>query len=228
MRDYKKTSKADLERKRTLFIEIGLAVALLVVILAFEMKSYDKQTIDLAQRQVQNVEEEMAQITEQNQPPPPPPPQQQQTTIIEIVDDDVEVDEDLDIDVESDEETKAEEYVPPAEEEDDEEEEEQIFTVVEDNPEFIGGQAALMKYLAKNIKYPQMARETGISGTVYVRFVVEKDGSVSQVRIARGIGGGCDEEAMRVVKSMPKWKPGRQRGKPVRVNFTLPVKFVLQ
>ncbi len=228
MRDYKKTSKADLERKRTLFIEIGLAVALLVVILAFEMKSYDKQTIDLAQRQVQNVEEEMAQITEQNQPPPPPPPQQQQTTIIEIVDDDVEVDEDLDIDVESDEETKAEEYVPPAEEEDDEEEEEQIFTVVEDNPEFIGGQAALMKYLAKNIKYPQMARETGISGTVYVRFVVEKDGSVSQVRIARGIGGGCDEEALRVVKSMPKWKPGRQRGKPVRVNFTLPVKFVLQ
>ncbi len=228
MRDYKKTSKADLEKKRTLFIEIGLVIALLVVILAFEMKSYDKQTIDLAQRQVQNVEEEMAQITEQNQPPPPPPPQQQQTTIIEIVDDDVEVDEDLDIDVESDEETKAEEYVPPADEEDDDEEEEQIFTVVEENPEFVGGQAALMKFLSKNIKYPQMARETGISGTVYVRFVVEKNGSVSQVKVVRGIGGGCDEEAMRVVKMMPKWKPGRQRGKPVRVNFTLPVKFVLQ
>jgi protein TonB len=227
MRDMKKTAKADLESKRALFIEIGLALALLFVILAFEMKSYDKNTIDLAQRQVENVEEEIAQITEQNQPPPPPPPPQQQTTIIEIVDDDVEVEEDLEIDVEADEETEAEEYVPPVEEEE-EEEDNQIFTVVEDNPEFKGGQAALMKFLAKNITYPQMAKETGIQGTVYVRFVVEKDGHVSQVKIARGIGGGCDEEAMRVVKMMPKWKAGRQRGKAVRVNFTLPVKFVLK
>jgi protein TonB len=84
-----------------------------------------------------------------------------------------------------------------------------------------------MKFLQDNIKYPQMARESGIQGTVYVTFVVERNGNVTDVKILRGIGGGCDEEAVRVVQNMPKWEPGKQRGKPVRVQFNMPIKFTL-
>ena len=94
-------------------------------------------------------------------------------------------------------------------------------------PGFPGGDVARMKYLRDNMKYPQMARESGIQGKVFVTFVVEKDGKVTDVRVLRGIGGGCDEEAIRVVKSMPKWNPGKQRGKPVRVQFNLPIIFKL-
>jgi protein TonB len=104
----------------------------------------------------------------------------------------------------------------------------EIFTVVEQNPEFPDGQAALMKYLAANIKYPTLARENNISGKVILQFVVDEDGGISDIKAARGIGGGCDEEAIRVVKSMPKWKPGKQRGRPVKVRFTLPVSFKLE
>ncbi len=109
-----------------------------------------------------------------------------------------------------------------------EQEEDQIFMVVEQMPEFPGGEEALYKYLAGNITYPQMAKESGIQGRVYVTFIVEQDGSISDVRVLRGIGGGCDEESIRVVKAMPKWKPGKQRGKPVRVQYNLPVKFSLE
>ncbi len=106
--------------------------------------------------------------------------------------------------------------------------EDDIFTVVEDSPEFPGGSEALNKFLEKNIEYPELARQNEIQGTVYATFVVEKSGKVNHVRILRGIGGGCDEEAMRVVKLMPKWKAGKQRGKPVRVQFNLPMKFSLK
>jgi len=95
-------------------------------------------------------------------------------------------------------------------------------------PEFPGGMAALMKYLAENIKYPSLAKESGIQGRVFINFVVEPDGAISNVKVLRGIGGGCDEEAVRVVERMPKWSPGKQRGKPVRVSYNLPVKFTLQ
>ncbi len=107
-------------------------------------------------------------------------------------------------------------------------EELEIFTVVESMPEYIGGDEARMSFLQENIKYPQLARESGIQGTVFVTFVVETNGSVTDVRVLRGIGGGCDEEAVRVVKIMPKWKPGMQRSKPVRVQFTMPIRFTLQ
>ena len=106
--------------------------------------------------------------------------------------------------------------------------EEEVFTVVEENPTFPGGETALYEYLGANIKYPEEAKELGIQGRVFVNFVVEKDGSVSNARVLRGIGGGCDEEALRVVKSMPKWTPGKQRGIPVRVSYNLPIKFTLQ
>ena len=113
-------------------------------------------------------------------------------------------------------------------EEEEEEEEQQIFTVVENDPEFPGGMEALYKYLAQNIKYPQLARDNNITGRVYVTFVVERDGSITGCRVLRDIGGGCGQEAIRVVKAMPKWHPGKQRGKAVRVQFNLPVNFNLQ
>ena len=103
-----------------------------------------------------------------------------------------------------------------------------MFTIVEEMPAYPGGDDKLYEYLGKNIKYPQIARESGIQGRVFVNFVVEPDGSVSNVKVMRGIGGGCDEEAVRVIKTMPKWKPGKQRGKAVRVTYTIPVVFKLQ
>jgi periplasmic protein TonB len=104
----------------------------------------------------------------------------------------------------------------------------QIFTIVEQMPSFLGGEEKLFEYLSKNIKYPSMARENGITGTVYVTFVVEGNGKITDVKKLRGIGGGCDEEAIRVVKNMPDWKPGKQNGKSVRVQFNLPIKFTLR
>ncbi|RLD59293.1 MAG: energy transducer TonB [Bacteroidetes bacterium] len=222
--DKKKSPKADLERKKMLFTQIGLIFALAVVLLAFEWKSYEKQELSIMNRMVDDTPEEMVEITLQEKPPPPPKPPQQ-TTVIEIVEDDVEIEDEIEIDVEADEETIVEEYIPI--EDDDEEEETQIFTVVESMPGFPGGDAARMKYLASNIKYPTLARESGIQGRVFVTFVVETNGQVTDVKILRGIGGGCDEEAMRVIKNMPKWNPGKQRGKSVRVQFNMPILFKL-
>jgi protein TonB len=124
--------------------------------------------------------------------------------------------------------TKNIETTPVKVEEEEEEEEVEIFTVVENDPEFPGGTEALYKYLATNIKFPQLARDNNISGRVYVTFVVERDGSITGARVLRDIGGGCGAEAIRVVKAMPKWTPGKQRGKPVRVQYNLPVAFILQ
>jgi protein TonB len=108
------------------------------------------------------------------------------------------------------------------------EEEGKIFTVVEEMPGFPGGEGKLFEYLQKNIKYPPVARENGIQGRVYVTFVVDKDGKIKDAKILRGIGGGCDEEALRVVRSMPQWKAGRQNGRSVQVQYNLPVNFTLK
>ncbi|MBG0783410.1 MAG: energy transducer TonB [Bacteroidales bacterium] len=224
--EIKKTPEADLENKKTLFRQIGLIVALAAVFFAFEYRSYDKRTLELMDRPVEDITEEIIPITEQKVKPPPPPPPKQ-VTVLKVVEDDVEVEDDIEIDVEVDQDTEIEVYVPPVMEEE-EVVEAEIFTVVESMPEFPGGQAKMMEFIAQNIKYPAMARESGIQGRVFVNFVVEPDGSVSNVKVLRGIGGGCDEEAVRVVKSMPNWTPGRQRGKAVRVSFNLPVRFTLQ
>jgi protein TonB len=224
--EIKKTPEADLENKKTLFRQIGLIVALAAVFFAFEYRSYDKRTLELMERPVEDITEEIIPITEQKVKPPPPPPPKQ-VTVLKVVEDDVEVEDDIEIDVEVDQDTEIEVYVPPVMEEE-EVVEAEIFTVVESMPEFPGGQAKMMEFIAQNIKYPAMARESGIQGRVFVNFVVEPDGSVSNVKVLRGIGGGCDEEAVRVVKSMPNWTPGRQRGKAVRVSFNLPVRFTLQ
>jgi protein TonB len=223
----KKSPKANLENKKLMFMQIGLIISLIVAWLAFEYKSYDKREIDPSLlRQTEVVEEEMVEITKQEEMKPQPVEMPKQTTQLEIVDDDVEV-EDIEINVETDQNEVIEEYVP-VEVEEEEVVEAEVFTIVEQMPSFPGGDAKMYEYLGKNIKYPQIARETGIQGRVFVNFVVEPDGSVSNVKVLRGIGGGCDEEAMRVVKGMPKWSPGKQRGKTVRVSYTLPVVFKLQ
>lgn len=221
----KKSEKANLEDKRTMFIQIGLAVTLALVLLAFEWRNYDSVNYDLGQQAVVNIEEDIILNTEQNEPPPPPPPEQQ-TTILNIVDDDVEVKNDVEINAEADQKTAVKAFVPVIFDEP-ETQEAEIFTIVEENPTFPGGDEARIKFLQNNIVYPVMAKESGIQGTVYVTFVVEKDGNVTAVKILRGIGGGCDEEAVRVIKAMPKWQPGKQRNKPVRVQFNMPIKFTL-
>ena len=223
----KKSPKANLENKKLMFTQIGMIIALLVAWLAFEHKSYDKREIDasLLNREVV-IDEEMVEITKQEEQKPQPVEVPKQATQLEIVQDDVEV-EDIDINAEVEQNEVIEDYVP-VEVEEEEVVEQEIFKIVEEMPSYPGGEQKLMEYVAKNIKYPQIARETGIQGRVYVNFVVEPDGSVSNVSVLRGIGGGCDEEAMRVVKNMPKWKPGKQRGKAVRVQYMLPVNFKLQ
>jgi protein TonB len=223
----KKSPKANLENKKLMFMQIGLIISLIIAWLAFEHKSYDKREIDPSLlRQTEVVEEEMVEITKQEEQKPQPVEMPKQTTQLEIVNDDVEV-EDIEINAEMDQNEVMEEYVAPEIEEEDVVEQE-VFTIVEEMPSYPGGEAKMYEYLGKNIKYPQIARESGIQGRVFVNYVVEPDGSVSNVKVLRGIGGGCDEEAMRVVKAMPKWKPGKQRGKAVRVSYTLPVVFKLQ
>lgn len=103
----------------------------------------------------------------------------------------------------------------------------EVFVVVEEQAEFPGGLDSMYAYIVKNLKYPEAAKEKGIEGRVFVSFIIEKDGSISNVKILRGIGGGCEEAVVEMIKNMPKWKPGKQRGKPVRFQFTLPIKFEL-
>ncbi len=223
----KKTERADLENKRSLFTEVGLVATLLLVFVAFEWKTYDKIELqDLSDTRTVAEEEMIIQTNQNTPPPPPPPPPPAVVDQIEIVDNKVELKNDfMPIDASTDQKEVIA-YTPPAAVEE-EVEEQEIFQIVEDKPGFPGGEEALMKYIAENVKYPTIARETGIQGTVYVTFVVEKDGSVTDVRVLRGIGGGCDEMAVSVVKSMPKWAPGKQRGKAVRVQFNLPIRFTL-
>lgn len=226
----KKTHKSELEDKRFIFFEIGLIISLAIILYALEFKSYLKSDIDLKSWVIDDTPEEMVEITLQNKEPPPPSPPEQ-TTIIEIVDNDIEVEQEIEIDVEANQDTEMEVYNPIIEselEEEEEEAEEQVFMVVESMPQFPGGDVALMKYLGENINYPKAARESGIQGRVFVSFVVEKDGKVTNIIILRGIGGGCDEEAIKVVQEMPEWIPGKQRGMPVRVQFNLPINFTLR
>lgn len=226
--EIKKSPKADLNSKKLTFTLVGLVLSLFIVWRVFEHRSYDKQTVDTFTRQVEVIEEEMVEITKQEQPKPPVQAPKPQVTQIQVVDNEAEV-EDIELNAEVDQDEIIEEYVYEAPEIEEEEiVEEEIFLSVEENPEFPGGPAKLLEYVQKNLKYPMMARESDIQGRVFVGFVVEKDGSISNVRVLRGIGGGCDEEAVRVVQSLPKFKPGKQRGNPVRVQYTLPIVFKLQ
>ncbi|MBP5526852.1 MAG: energy transducer TonB [Bacteroidales bacterium] len=227
--ELKKNPKADLENRRGLYLEIGLVVTLVAALVAFNVKTYDKEEKVQFERQASEEQEEIIIQTQQEELPPPPPPETPEvTTEFEVVEDDAEIKTELVVNAEVTDDTKNIEITPVKIEDEEEEEDVQIFTVVENDPEFPGGMEALYKYLRENIKYPQLARDNNITGKVYVTFVVERDGSIANPRVLKDIGGGCGAEAIRVVKSMPKWTPGKQRGKSVRVQFNLPVSFNLQ
>ena len=228
--ELKKSPKADLEKKKLIFIEIGLVVSLSLILLAFEWKSSGGINTDFAGLQDVTVEEEMIPITQQDEikPPPPPPQPIQVIEIINIVDDDVDIDDDIDLFDTEFREDIAVRIVNFTDDEKDMDEEE-IFVIVEDMPGFGGGDSnKFREYISKNLRYPEIAAENGIQGRVFVSFVVEPDGKVSNVRVVRGVDPSLDREAVRVVESSPRWTPGKQRGKPVRVSFTFPIIFVLQ
>ncbi|MBR2457041.1 MAG: energy transducer TonB [Bacteroidaceae bacterium] len=227
--EVKKSPKADLEGKKSTSLLIGYVLALAVMFIAFEWSERDKKvTTDTGIAELL-FEEEIIPITEQEQKqaPPPPPEAPKAEEIIQIVENDAEVEEST-IQA-SDETDKAVEvkYVP-VEVEEEEVEEQQIFQVVEEMPEFPGGMAECMKFLSKNIKYPPISAENGIQGRVIVQFVVNQDGSIVDPVVVRGVDSHLDKEALRVIQMMPKWKPGKQRGKAVRVKYTVPVMFRLQ
>ena len=212
----KKNPKISLENKKGMFFQVGLAVTLIVVLISFEWKSYDKSNYNLGDLNLDDMEEEIIPITRQEVKPPPPPPPPPE--IIEIVEDEVEIENEVEI-----EETDTDEDEIVEIEEDDEE----FFMVVENMPEFPGGDLGLMKFIQKNVRYPAIAKEYNITGKVYVSFIVDKQGSVTNVKIVRGVDKNLDAEALRVVSLLPKYKPGKQRGKAVRVMFTIPINFTL-
>ncbi len=227
--ELKKSPKADLESKRNLFLTLGLVVSLGIILAAFEYKTSPKKTESLGQVQMQEIEEEIIPITREQEIKPPPPPPPQVVEVLNIVDDDIEIEDELDIE---DTEVTKDMIIDVApvvtQKQEEEADEAEVFFIVEDMPEFPGGELALRQFIANSIKYPVIAQENGIQGRVYVTFVVDADGSVSNPRIARGVDPSLDKEALRVVSLLPKWKPGKQRGKPVRVSYTVPINFQLQ
>ncbi|MCQ2110566.1 MAG: energy transducer TonB [Bacteroidaceae bacterium] len=226
--EIKKSEKADLERGKSTGLLIGFVMVLGLLFVALEYTQRDKE-IDISGLVVAEVslEEEMVPITLPEKKTVPPPPQSVSVAeIIEIVEDDAEIEESI---IASTEDQS--EYIEIKEIEniivEEEPQEEQPFMVVEDMPEFPGGTAALLEYLRKNIKYPAVCRENNIQGRVLIQFVVNKDGSIVDPEVVKSVNPYLDKEALRVISTMPKWTPGKQRGKPVRVKFTVPVNFKL-
>ena len=223
----KKSEKASLERDKVIYVLMGLVFVLSLVYVALEWTEREVTKYEVQDTEFLFEDELDIQQTTQETPPPPPPPAVQEVEVLNVVEDNVET-ESIEVNSEDDE---AEEVViaAPVEAPVEEEEEEVVFVVVESMPEFPGGQQALFKYLSENVKYPTIAQEHGIQGRVICQFVVNKDGSIVDVEVVRSGGDpSLDKEAIRVIKSMPKWKPGKQRGKAVRVKYTVPVNFKLQ
>ena len=242
----------DVLRKSGTVFNIGLITSLLLTVLAFSWTNFEDEIFipDDALEMEEDIEVEPPRTAEPPPPPPPPPP----PVIEEVPEEEIEEEEEpvfVDQDIEEDEEVEVEEVEeeeiveeePEVEEVEEEPEEETIFKVVEDMPRFPGcedkglsdknelkkcAEEQMLKFIYGNIKYPAIARENGIEGKAILQFVVEKDGSVTGIKVLREPGGGCGKEADRVVKMMPKWIPGRQRGQPVKVQYTLPVRFKLE
>lgn len=229
--EVKKSPKADLEGGIGMSILMGMIVGLAVLFVGFEWGTKDVQVVTADEGVADIIAEEEIEITRQENtpPPPPPPPAPAVTEVLNVVEDDVELEQQEIISSEDDASAaQTETFVAPVVEEEEEESAQQIFTVVEKQPEFPGGTAELFKYLSKAIKYPVIAQENGIQGRVVCSFVVNRDGSIVDIQVMRGVDPSLDKEAIRVISEMPKWKPGEQRGKPVRVRFILPVQFRLQ
>jgi len=223
---FKQQTTLKQKERSNLFKGVGLAISLALVILAFEWKSYEQE--ELVQLGALDAEfEEILDIPITNQEPPPPPTEVTSPPQIIEVPDEEEIEEDIDVnlDVEVTEETAIEEVV--FEETPEEEVSDEIFEVVEENATPVGGMQDFYQYFAKELVYPVIARKAGVEGKVYIQFVVDKSGNVSQVKVVKGLGHGCDEEAIRVVKKGPKWNPAKQRGRPVNSRVTLPLIFKL-
>lgn len=227
--EIKKSPKADLEGKKTTWFLVGLVLILAAMFVAFEWTKRD--VVITAGSGIVDVpfEEEMVPITQQEEPKqaPPPPEAPKVEEVLRIADNDANVQESTIQSNEDKGQAVEIKYVPEVVEEE-EVEEQQIFQVVEEMPEFPGGMAECLKFLAKNIKYPTIAQENGVQGRVIVQFVVNQDGSIVDPVVVRSVDPYLDKEALRVIKMMPKWKPGKQRGKAVRVKYTVPVTFKLQ
>jgi len=224
--EIKKSNKANLESKSGLFFEIGLVSALAILLLIFEWTTNPSKGDNLYRMQGDVAEEEIVPITRQKpvEPPPPPPPPQV-IEVINIVEDDVDIDE-VDFESMDVDEDMSIDFVPF---EDEEEAVEEVFFIVEDMPQFKGGgKEKFREYIQQNLNYPPIAAENGISGRVFVQFAVNAKGEVVDVVVVRGVDPALDKEAKRVVQSSPKWTPGKQRGRPVKVQFTFPIVFVLQ
>lgn len=221
----KKSNRANLEKRRLMFTQIGLIVSLALAWMVFETKSYGKQEIRTFDGTTEAIPDDLVPVTVQEKPQPIEKPKV--VNLITVVDNNEEIESEIDIDVNVEEDEPIEPTVP-IDIIEEEIVEEVPFIIVENMPTFPGGEKKMLEYVAKNVKYPQLAKEVGTQGRVFVSFIVEKDGSITNVTILRGIGSGCDEEAIRVVKSMPKWNPGLQCGRAVRVSCNLPINFKLQ
>lgn len=225
--DVKKSSKASLEDKKSIYMLMGFVVVLSLLYIALEwtkqeVKIYENTNLEaIAEEEIEIIQ------TAQEQPPPPPPDVPEVIEILNVVEDDVETAE-IDINTE-DEENKAVVIQAPVSAGVVEAEDSDVpFVVVEKMPSFPGGETALFKYLGDNIKYPVIAQESGIQGRVICQFVVNRDGSIVDIEVVRSVDKSLDAEAIRVISKMPRWTPGMQRGKTVRVKYTLPVNFRLQ
>ena len=229
--EIKKSEKASLENKKLLFTEIGLVAALLVTWGAFEYSSKDAQVAVLEDTtQIDDVEE----IVALQQETPPPPPEAPNIPVlsdqIDIVDDEIKVD-DLFVSLEDDANTGVEimDYREEEVQEEQVEEEAIPFQLVEEKPSFNGGDAnEFSKWVNSKLVYPEIAKENGVQGRVTLQFTVEADGRVTNVKVLRGVDDSLDKEAVRVVSSSPKWKPGKQRDRAVKVTYTFPVIFQLR
>lgn len=224
--EIKKTPKANLENKKTMAILIGLVLALGIMFIAFE---WSKNEIKVYEDAIQGEfveDEEMIEVTFRDETPPPPPPPIQETVLSDIIDirDDKEDIQTKNFDSEDDKNKKVVIQAPIAAPVEDPEEN-RIHVVVERMPEFPGGEAAMNQFINRSIRYPVIAQENGIQGRVVVQFVVNTDGKIVDVEVVRGVEESLDKEAVRVVKAMPPWNPGRQGGKNVRVKYTLPIRF---
>lgn len=233
--EVKKKPNVDLDRYHNIFVEIGLVLALGVCFLAFQWKTEIKEPINIGKVEAADIDTEIIPIVREEQiQSSEPPPAPMVVDVINIVDDDVNILNELEIeDTEADENTEIE--ITPIilsenlnVKEEDVFDDTKIFVVVEEMPEFPGGELALRKYLNDAVKYPIIAQEAGIEGKVYVNFVIDKDGSVTDASVMRSVYPALDNEALRVVNSMPKWKPGKQSGQYVRVSYRVPINFVLQ
>ncbi len=228
--ELKKSKKADLEKKKGMFLEIGLVVALAIVLVAFEWtKGEDNKISENVVSEIE-FEDEMMQITHREEPKPEPKPETPKVAeVLDIVDDDVEIEDDFDFDMEATQDTEYD-FTSMMGDDDENIEEEEVFYIVEDMPTFNGGEPAteFRKFIAQNLQYPEIAAENGVSGRVIVQFAVNKVGKVVDAKVVRSVDSALDKEAIRVVMSSPKWTPGKQRGKAVKVLFTFPINFVLQ